>query len=137
MINKFIPPLVALGIFSSVVGGQSTRPPTRPAPVTNVLKNQPKDQISTREMNRINWMEFKQMVPSQISTVLLPTGTLEPHGVINNGADNTAPTAIAHKIAVRVNALIATGLILFIITLIINSLARLVVNRRKEFSGAN
>ena len=32
-------------------------------------------------------------------TVLLPTGTLEPHGVVNNGADNTAPTAMAKTIA--------------------------------------
>ncbi|MEQ1735629.1 MAG: phosphate ABC transporter permease subunit PstC [Rhodoglobus sp.] len=38
---------------------------------------------------------------------------------------------------VNVNALIATGLILFIITLIINSIARVVINRRKAFSGAN
>lgn len=36
-----------------------------------------------------------------------------------------------------VNALIATGLVLFVITLAINSLARFVVNRRKAFSGAN
>jgi phosphate transport system permease protein len=36
-----------------------------------------------------------------------------------------------------VNALIATGLILFGITLVINSVARAVVNRRKAFSGAN
>ncbi len=36
-----------------------------------------------------------------------------------------------------VNALIATGLILFAITLLINSVARAVVNRRKAFSGAN
>jgi len=36
-----------------------------------------------------------------------------------------------------VNALIATGLILFIITLVINSIARFVINRRKAFSGAN
>ncbi|TBN57668.1 phosphate ABC transporter permease subunit PstC [Glaciihabitans arcticus] len=36
-----------------------------------------------------------------------------------------------------VNALIATGLILFVITLIINSIARFVINRRKAFSGAN
>ena len=36
-----------------------------------------------------------------------------------------------------VNALIATGLILFIITLIINSIARAVINSRKAFSGAN
>ena len=38
---------------------------------------------------------------------------------------------------VGVNALIATGLILFVITLVINSIARFVVNRRKAFSGAN
>ena len=38
---------------------------------------------------------------------------------------------------VDVNALIATGLILFGITLLINSIARAVVNRRKAFSGAN
>jgi len=41
----------------------------------------------------------------------------------------------AHGVAV--NALIATGLILFAITLLINSVARAVVNRRKAFSGAN
>lgn len=69
-----------------------------------------KDTVSTREMDRINWMEFKEVVPSKINTVLLPTGTLEPHGVINNGADNTAPTATAHKIGQRVNALIAPTL---------------------------
>ncbi|MCU1411869.1 MAG: phosphate transporter permease [Rhodoglobus sp.] len=38
---------------------------------------------------------------------------------------------------VDVNALIATGLILFGITLVINSIARVVINRRKAFSGAN
>ena len=38
---------------------------------------------------------------------------------------------------VGVNVLIATGLILFIITLTINSIARIVINRRKAFSGAN
>jgi creatinine amidohydrolase len=66
--------------------------------------------VSTREMDRINWMEFKEVVPSKINTVLLATGTLEPHGVINNGADNTAPTAIAHTIAERTNAMIAPTL---------------------------
>jgi creatinine amidohydrolase len=60
-----------------------------------------------REMERINWMEFRDSVPSKISTVLLPTGTLEPHGVINNGADITAPVAMARVLAPRVNAMIA------------------------------
>src|SRR5215510_5409743 len=68
------------------------------------------DIVSTREMERINWMEFKEVVPSKINTVLLPTGTLEPHGVVNNGADNTAPTAMAKTIARRTNAMIAPTL---------------------------
>ena len=55
-------------------------------------------------------MEFKEVIPSKINTVLLPTGTLEPHGVINNGADNTAPTAMAKTIAQRTNAMIAPTL---------------------------
>lgn len=69
-----------------------------------------KDFVSTREMDRINWMEFREVVPSRIKTVLLPTGTLEPHGVINNGADNTAPFGMAKAIAPRVNALVAPTL---------------------------
>jgi creatinine amidohydrolase len=69
-----------------------------------------KDFVSTREMDCINWMEFRDVVPSKIKTVILPTGTLEPHGVINNGADNTAPTAMAKTIARRTNALIAPTL---------------------------
>jgi creatinine amidohydrolase len=62
---------------------------------------------STREMNDLNWMEFRELVPAKIETVLLPTGTLEAHGVINNGADNTAPVAIARAMAPKVNALVA------------------------------
>lgn len=58
-------------------------------------------------MARINWMEFKELVPSKIDTVLLPTGTLEPHGVVNNGADISAPEAMGRAIAPRVNAMIA------------------------------
>ncbi len=52
-------------------------------------------------------MDFKEIVPGKVDTVLLPTGTLEPHGVINNGADITAPVAMARAIAADVNAMIA------------------------------
>ena len=69
-----------------------------------------KDIVPTREMERINWMDFKAAVPSKVQTVLLPTGALEPHGVINNGADNTAPFALAKTIARRTNAMIAPTL---------------------------
>jgi creatinine amidohydrolase len=73
-------------------------------------ENSTKDIVPTREMDRINWMDFKVAIPSKINTVLLPTGTLEPHGVINNGADNTAPAAIAKTISRRTNAMIAPTL---------------------------
>ena len=64
-------------------------------------------QLPTRSMDDLNWMEFRQIVPAKVKTVLVTVGTLEPHGVINNGADNTAPVAIANAIAQDVNALIA------------------------------
>jgi creatinine amidohydrolase len=62
---------------------------------------------TTRELERINWMELREWVPARIETVLLPLGTLEPHGVTANGADIVAPVAIARAIAPRVNAMIA------------------------------
>ena len=65
------------------------------------------DAPTTREMERLNWMEFHEWVPSRIKTVLLPTGTLEPHGVTANGADIIAPVAIAREIAPRLGALTA------------------------------
>lgn len=57
----------------------------------------------------------------------------------------TSPNTIAANIAlqfpeatgVSVNALVASGLVLFVVTLVVNILARYIVNRRKAFSGAN
>ncbi|HET8677668.1 MAG TPA: creatininase family protein [Blastocatellia bacterium] len=77
------------------------------ATLSSTASAQTADVVSTREMSDINWMEFKEVIPSKINTVILPTGTLEPHGVINNGADIIAPVAIARKIAREVNAMIA------------------------------
>ncbi|WP_010203617.1 phosphate ABC transporter permease subunit PstC [Salinibacterium sp. PAMC 21357] len=62
-----------------------------------------------------------------------------------NVISSTNPSTIAANIALsfpeayglNVNVLIATGLILFAITLVVNTIARYIVNRRKEFSGAN
>jgi creatinine amidohydrolase len=62
---------------------------------------------STRSMDDLNWKEFGKLVPAQVDTVILTVGTLEPHGVINNGADNTAPVDLARSVADDVNALIA------------------------------
>jgi len=55
------------------------------------------------------------------------------------------PNTIAANIALQfpeasglgINTLIASGLVLFVITFIVNAIARFAVNRRKAFSGAN
>src|SRR6202011_1669581 len=62
---------------------------------------------TTRELERINWMEFREWVPARIDTVLLPLGTIEPHGVTANGTDIMIPVTMARQIASRVNAMIA------------------------------
>lgn len=66
-------------------------------------------------------------------------------GITFNVISSSNPSTIAANIALsfpeafgnNVNVLIATGLILFAITLVVNTIARLIVNRRKDFSGAN
>lgn len=71
---------------------------------------------------------------------------LSATGVITlNLISSVNPSTIAANVALsfpeayglNINALIASGLILFAITLLVNSLARWIVNRRSEFSGAN
>ena len=64
----------------------------------------------TREADELNWMEYKDLVPGKINTILIPTGTIEAHGVAHNGADSTVPTAIARRIAPGLNALVAPTL---------------------------
>jgi len=64
----------------------------------------------TREVDELNWMEFKDLVPARTTNVLIPTGTVEAHGVTHNGTDNTIATAIARRIAPSLNALVAPTL---------------------------
>jgi creatinine amidohydrolase len=65
---------------------------------------------STRELERISWSELRGWVPEKVTTVLLPLGTLEAHGVIPNGTDIIIPVALAKEIAPRVNAMIAPAI---------------------------
>ncbi|MCU1637708.1 MAG: pstC [Microbacteriaceae bacterium] len=75
-----------------------------------------------------------------VATVLSSTGAVT---FALFTSDN--PSTIAANIAlsfpeaygVNVDVLIATGLILFAITLVVNSIARYIVSRRSAFSGAN
>ncbi|MEJ2540051.1 MAG: creatininase family protein [Gemmatimonadota bacterium] len=66
---------------------------------------------STRQMNLLGWQEFSELMEAGgIETVLVPTGTLEPHGVLPNGSDNLAPEAMAAALAPRLDALVAPTL---------------------------
>jgi phosphate transport system permease protein len=66
-------------------------------------------------------------------------------GITLNLISSSNPSTIAANIALQfpeatgidVNTLIASGLILFVITLAVNMIARWIVNRRADFSGAN
>lgn len=71
---------------------------------------------------------------------------LSVSGIVTfNLISSSNPATIAANIAlqfpestgIEVNTLIASGLALFLITLAVNSLARYIINRRREFSGAN
>lgn len=107
------------------------------------------------EMIRVAVLPFGR--PGIISATMLGLGralgetmavamVLSPAAVVSFALlTSQNPTTIAANIALNfpeahdmgVNVLVATGLILFLITLAVNSAARVVINRRKAFSGAN
>ena len=61
--------------------------------------------------------------------------------ILQAGQHQTIAANIASQFreayGLSVNVLIATGLVLFIITFAVNSLARWIIARRSEFSGAS
>ncbi|QKJ18799.1 phosphate ABC transporter permease subunit PstC [Microbacterium hominis] len=73
------------------------------------------------------------MVLSISNRVTLELFTSDNPGTIPANIALTFPEAFG----VNVNVLIATGLILFVVTFAVNAVARWIVSRRKEFSGAN
>ena len=91
-------------------------------------------------------MSFSFYCQRRLSSSVLTLLSLSGSGVIVfDLIGSVNPLTIAANVALRfpeayginVNVLIATGLILFAITLVVNSIARYIVNRRKDFSGAN
>ena len=69
------------------------------------------------------------------------SGTGYSFQIFDSGVLQTIAANIAAKFpdssGLAVNTLIATGLALFVITMAVNMLARWIVSRRNEFSGAN
>ncbi|MDO0927055.1 phosphate ABC transporter permease subunit PstC [Streptomyces sp. TG1A-8] len=74
-----------------------------------------------------------------VATVLSPDFLI--HGSLLNPGGGTFAQNIASKFGEATeqgrDALIASGLILFVITLLVNGAARAIIARRKEYSGAN
>jgi len=75
-----------------------------------------------------------------VAMVLSATGIVTVN-LISSGNPSTIAANVAlsfpEAYGLNVNALIASGLVLFAITLVVNSIARWIVNRRADFSGAN
>ena len=73
--------------------------------------------------------------------MILSVGLSYSWGILNASSHNTIASFIAGQFPEAntqgVSALIALGLALFVITLLVNMLARWIVSRRAEFSGAN
>jgi len=65
------------------------------------------DELRSRRIEELTWMEFRELVPTRVRTVLLPVGTLEAHGCTALGTDNILPAAIAERVAVGLDALVA------------------------------
>ena len=73
--------------------------------------------------------------------MILSPGFLYSFKLLEAGQQQTIAANIAAQFPeanpLGVSALIATGLALFVITLVVNMAARAIVARRKDFSGAN
>jgi phosphate transport system permease protein len=72
--------------------------------------------------------------------MILSPGILVSFQIFDAGQQQTIAAFIASQFpeaaGLRVNVLIATGLALFVITMLVNMAARWIVSRRKDFSGA-
>jgi len=60
-----------------------------------------------RHLQKLHWLKVREIIPSKIDTVILPIGTVEPHGTACIGTDNVIPETIGEGIAERINALVA------------------------------
>ncbi|MFC5906101.1 phosphate ABC transporter permease subunit PstC [Streptacidiphilus monticola] len=74
-----------------------------------------------------------------VATVLSPSYVINFHVLDPAGSTiaQTIATQFGEASTVGRDALIAAGLVLFVITLLVNSGARLIIARRKEYSGAD
>ena len=76
-----------------------------------------------------------------MAVTMVLSGGVFSWSLVEPGRNQTIPSEIAlnfpEAFNMRLHELIAAGLMLFIITLAVNMIARAIVNKHKEFSGAN
>lgn len=87
-----------------------------------------------RRIALLNWMEFGELVPREIRTVLVPVGTLEPHGITSLSTDVEIASHLAEAVAERVNALVAPA-IPYGVTAHLGALAGGTHVRQEAFTG--
>ena len=76
-----------------------------------------------------------------MAVTMVLSGGVFAWSLVESGKNQTIPSEIAlnfpEAFGMRLHELIAAGLMLFVITLAVNMIARAIVNKHKEFSGAN
>jgi len=76
-----------------------------------------------------------------MAVTMVLSGGVFAWSLVESGRNQTIPSEIAlnfpEAFGMRLHELIAAGLMLFVITLAVNMIARAIVNKHKEFSGAN
>jgi creatinine amidohydrolase len=63
--------------------------------------------LKFHEMQNYCWMRLAEIIPEVTDRIILPIGTVEPHGACAIGADNVIPQNLAEMIWERCNALVA------------------------------
>jgi creatinine amidohydrolase len=60
-----------------------------------------------RQLQRMNWLQIRELVPDRIDTAILPVGTVEGHGPSCVGTDNIIPENLADDVADSLDAIVA------------------------------
>ena len=86
-----------------------------------------------------NWLG--RALGETMAVTMVLSGGVFAWSLVQSGKNQTIPSEIAlnfpEAFGMRLHELIAAGLMLFVITLAVNMIARAIVNKHKEFSGAN
>jgi len=66
--------------------------------------------ITERDLVRLNWREFAELVPNQVDTAIMAIGTIEAHGAIPLGTDIMIPEWIIGRLTERFDFVIAPAI---------------------------